>query len=100
MAASIALNHHESWDGTGYPGGLKGEDIPIEGRIVNICDQYDALRTKRPYKPALGHQEVVKILTEGDGRTMPGHFDPKVLAAFTDIASRFNEVFVEITNGS
>ncbi len=94
MAASIALNHHERWDGSGYPKGLRGEDIPIEGRIVNICDQYDALMSKRPYKSSLVHREVFKVITEGDGRTMPEHFDIDVLNAFKELAPVFNEIYI------
>jgi putative two-component system response regulator len=78
-AAEIALAHHERWDGTGYPAGLRGTEIPLPARIVSIGDVYDALRSPRPYKPPMGHDDVVKIILYGDDRTRPTHFDPDML---------------------
>lgn len=93
MAADIALNHHERWDGSGYPQGKRGEDIPLAARIMNICDIYDALRSKRPYKPAFDHAKTMEIIASGDGRTMPGHFDPLILSTFTKNHERFRDIF-------
>ncbi|HVP19458.1 MAG TPA: HD domain-containing phosphohydrolase [Spirochaetia bacterium] len=93
MGAEIAESHHERWDGSGYPHGLAGESIPLTGRIMSICDSYDALRSRRPYKPALTHEETVRIITEGDGRTKPGHFCPEVLSAFSKSETRFREIY-------
>lgn len=93
MGAEIALGHHERWDGGGYPLAIKGEAIPLSARLMNICDQYDALRSKRPYKPAFPHEKALEIITVGDGRTLPSHFDPAVLHAFKGCIGRFRDIF-------
>ena len=78
MASRIALTHHEKWDGSGYPFGMSGEQIPIEGRITAVADVFDALSTRRPYKPAFPLEKCFSILREGRGT----HFDATVLDAF------------------
>lgn len=100
MAASIALTHHERWDGTGYPKGLRGTKIPLEGRIVMLADQYDALRSQRVYKQALDHEITCRTILEGDGQTRPGHFDPLLLQAFRETADEFAVIYDanQITN--
>lgn len=78
IASVIAMTHHERWDGTGYPRGLKGEEIPLEGRITAVADVFDALGTKRPYKKSMPVEECFRIMAENRGT----HFDPRVLDAF------------------
>jgi HD-GYP domain-containing protein (c-di-GMP phosphodiesterase class II) len=78
LAATIALSHQEKWDGTGYPRGLKGEEIPIEGRIVAVADVFDALSSDRPYRPRLSVSEARAWIVDGSGRA----FDPDVVDAF------------------
>jgi putative two-component system response regulator len=78
MATKIALTHHEKWDGSGYPEGLAGEAIPIEGRITAVADVFDALSHKRPYKPAFPLDKCLGVMEDGRGK----HFDPIVLDAF------------------
>jgi putative two-component system response regulator len=94
IAKAISLSHHEKWDGTGYPQGLAGEAIPLPARLMALADVYDALTTRRVYKPAFSHEVSCRIVCEGRGT----HFDPDVLDAFVavqddfrDIAARFAE---------
>jgi putative two-component system response regulator len=84
----LAYYHHEKWNGTGYPEGLSGDDIPISGRLMAVADVYDALISKRVYKPPMPHEKAVAIIKEGAG----AHFDSDVVDAFLDVADQFYEV--------
>ena len=98
VAALIAEFHHEKWDGSGYPYGRAGKAIPVCARLMAVADVYDALISKRPYKPALSHQEAVRIILEGDGYTSPEHFDPQVLACFAEIHPQFDDIAQEFSD--
>jgi adenylate cyclase len=88
IADEIALTHHERWDGTGYPHGLKGEEIPIPGRFMAVADAYDAIISPRLYKPALSHEEAVRLMTAVRGT----YFDPCVLDAFLEAREEFRQI--------
>lgn len=83
MAFNIALEHHEKWDGSGYPRGLRGEEIPLSARIFAIIDVWDALRSDRPYRKAWSDEEALKEIKRGKGK----HFDPVVVETFLDVIS-------------
>ncbi len=88
VAAEVARSHHERWDGTGYPDGLVGEEIPLAARVVALAGVYEALRSRRPHRPPLSHAQTVKLIaTESEGE-----FDPTVVAAFTSVAARFEQI--------
>lgn len=87
-AIEIAYSHHERWDGTGYPEGMAGEDIPFSARIMAVADVYDALVCKRVYKPAMNHLAAVELIREGRDK----HFDPDVIDCFLHDAARFEQI--------
>ncbi len=93
MARDIALSHHEKYDGSGYPNGLSGEEIPLSARIVALADVYDALRSERPYKPAFDHDTACEIILEGDDRLTPESFCPKVLRVFRENVDEFAKIY-------
>lgn len=95
MGIALTQSHHEKWDGSGYPGGLVGEDIPLSGRIMALADVYDALRSKRPYKEAFTHGKSCEIIEE-DG----GHFDPAVVEAFLAVESEFAKIRERMDDGA
>ena len=94
LAADIALSHHEKWDGSGYPNGKKGEDIPLTGRIVAVADVFDALCSRRPYKQSMGFDEAFSIIFSGAG----AHFDPRIVEAMERRRSDAIDIMVEYSD--
>jgi adenylate cyclase len=88
VARDIVYTHHERWDGSGYPEGLKGEQIPVPGRLMALADSYDALTSKRVYKPQIPHEKAVEIIIEEKG----SHFDPEVVDAFLEVEENFRQI--------
>ncbi|MBL3599719.1 MAG: two-component system response regulator [gamma proteobacterium endosymbiont of Lamellibrachia anaximandri] len=88
IAREIAYGHHEKWDGSGYPNGLSGQEIPFSGRLMAVADVYDALISKRVYKPAFSHEKSSDIIRKGRG----GHFDPDIVDAFERINDEFHSI--------
>jgi putative two-component system response regulator len=81
-AKTLAHRHHENWDGTGYPNGLKGEEIPLQARMMSIADVYDALTSERPYRQASTHKEAIRIISEKCGT----QFDPNLVELFIELS--------------
>lgn len=88
FAKEIAYSHQEKWDGSGYPEGLSGEDIPLSARLMAVADVYDALISKRVYKPAFSHEKAVTIISEGSG----SHFEPLLVDCFMAIVDEFKQI--------
>ena len=88
MGVDVARSHHEKWDGSGYPDGLQGAAIPLAARIVALADFYDALTSKRCYRPAFGHEDACRMIQEGSGT----HFDPDVVTAFGALEDQFRRI--------
>ena len=91
MGIEITRHHHERHDGKGYPDRLAGDDIPLAARILAIADVYDALRSRRIYKPALSHDTTLRMMLQES----PGHFDPSLLQAFQRCTPEFERIFRE-----
>jgi len=88
VAYNIAFYHHEKWDGTGYPMGLKGDEIPIEAQFMTLADVYDALISKRCYKKAFTFEKAEEIIISGEGET----YNPKVIEAFLELKGEFKKI--------
>jgi putative two-component system response regulator len=89
MGVDIAQSHHEKFDGSGYPFGVKGEAIPLSASIVALADVYDAMRSKRPYKSALSHVEATDFIIQSGGK----HFNPHIVAAFVRRSGDFEALY-------
>lgn len=94
FSREIAYSHHEKWNGTGYPEGVSGDDIPIAARLMAVADVYDALVTRRVYKPAMTHEQALEIISEGRGN----HFDPDVTDAFLAIEAQIRSVALRLAD--
>lgn len=93
LGCEVARWHHEKWDGSGYPDGLSGKQIPLSARIVAVADVYDAMRSKRCYKGSIVHEEVSSAIVEDSGK----HFDPEIVQAFLQLKSSFDEVYADMS---
>ena len=93
-AREIAYGHHEKWDGSGYPQGLSGEAIPLSARIMAVADVYDALISKRVYKPKMPHERAVEIIQQGRGK----HFDPDIIDALMDVVDEFHVIAIGLSD--
>ena len=94
MVAQVTLGHYEKFDGSGYPHGIKGDEIPVSARIVALADVYDALRNKRPYKEPWSHDETTTYIIANSGT----HFDPEIVNMFSQLNEKFEKVYDEIKN--
>jgi len=94
QARVLITSHHEKWDGTGYPSGLKGKEIPLQGRAMAIVDVYDALTAERPYKKAYSHEQAMQIIVNGSGK----HFDPELVTVFLTISEQIHAIAQENRN--
>jgi putative two-component system response regulator len=94
FAKEIAGSHQEKWDGSGYPEGLAGEDIPISARLMAVADVYDALVSARPYKKPMTHEQSSQIIIEGSGK----HFDPDIVNAFIALQDKFKAIAEEFSD--
>ncbi|GAB6089092.1 response regulator [Spirochaeta dissipatitropha] len=91
VGVALTRSHHEKWDGSGYPDALSGIEIPLEGRIMAVADVYDALRSKRVYKPAFSHEESCRIILSSSGT----HFDPAIVEVFDMVKAEFEKISLE-----